>query len=591
MDVQLLVYDLSRGLAKQMSMSFLGFQLDAIYHTSIQLQGREYVYDGGIIDITPGTSHLGQPLEKIHLGQTNLPMDIIHEYLDSVRPIFTLEVCYLFSSTVPHILTDQSYDLFKHNCNNFTDAFSNFLLGKGIPSHIVNMPQAVMDSPMGQMLLPQLTQGVNASRQNGSILGLDRSSQSQPQKPQSTIGVKYVHSMSELTPLLKQAESSSAVIFFTSATCPPCKMVYPTYDQLAEELGDKTTLIKIDIAQPMASQIAQQYSIRATPTFVTFLKGKEENRWSGADPAQLRGNVQLLAQMASPTHLHDRLRLPTISRPNATQTLYPKVPPMAKLLAKIGDAAKTPEAQSLVAFIEARNKNAHDAVLPSLEKLGSFIQASGNTISRDVLFALVDLFRCSLIDPRVSGYFAEESSHATISKVISTVNSQADCPYALRLVTLQAICNLFSTPLFAHVVLQNAKLQEDITQLISSSFLDDGHSNTRVAASSLLFNVALAHRQAISKQDNGLPEGAQVELAASVVEAIGQEEESSEALHGMLLALGNLAYCTDLDGELADLLRALAAQDTIEGKSKKFPGEKLIGEVGTELLGKGLRKP
>lgn len=92
MDVHLLVYDLSRGLARQMSMGILGFQLDAIYHTSVELNGREYVYDGGIIAIMPGSSHLGQPMERIHLGKTGLPMDIIEEYLDSVRPIFTLEV-------------------------------------------------------------------------------------------------------------------------------------------------------------------------------------------------------------------------------------------------------------------------------------------------------------------------------------------------------------------------------------------------------------------------------------------------------------------------------------------------------------------
>jgi hypothetical protein len=97
MDVHLLVYDLSRGMARQMSMGLLGFQLDAIYHTSILLQGREYVYDGGIISIAPGSSHLGQPMEKRHLGTTNLTMDIIEEYLDSVRSIFTLEVILLAS--------------------------------------------------------------------------------------------------------------------------------------------------------------------------------------------------------------------------------------------------------------------------------------------------------------------------------------------------------------------------------------------------------------------------------------------------------------------------------------------------------------
>lgn len=94
MDVQLLVYDLSRGLARQMSQGILGFHLDAIYHTSIELNGKEYVYDGGIIAIRPGSSHLGQPLERIHLGKTNLPIDVIEEFLDSLRPIFTVEVQY-----------------------------------------------------------------------------------------------------------------------------------------------------------------------------------------------------------------------------------------------------------------------------------------------------------------------------------------------------------------------------------------------------------------------------------------------------------------------------------------------------------------
>lgn len=98
MDVTLLVYDLSRGLARQMSMGLLGFQLDAIYHTSIELSGREYVYDGGILAIAPGSSHLGQPMERIRLGSTSLSMDVIEEYIDSLRPIFTAEVGHPFEA-------------------------------------------------------------------------------------------------------------------------------------------------------------------------------------------------------------------------------------------------------------------------------------------------------------------------------------------------------------------------------------------------------------------------------------------------------------------------------------------------------------
>lgn len=92
MEVHLLVYDLSAGLAKEMSMSVLGFQLDAIYHTSIQLRGREFVYDGGILEIEPGSSHLGRPMEKLLLGVTQLEMDVVRDYLSSMRSIFTAQV-------------------------------------------------------------------------------------------------------------------------------------------------------------------------------------------------------------------------------------------------------------------------------------------------------------------------------------------------------------------------------------------------------------------------------------------------------------------------------------------------------------------
>ncbi|QPG97163.1 hypothetical protein C2857_005891 [Epichloe festucae Fl1] len=577
MDVHLLVYDLSRGLARQLSTGLLGFHLDAIYHTSIQLNGREYVYDGGIIAIAPGSSHLGQPMEKLHLGTTNLPMDIIEEYLDSLRPIFTLE----------------AYDLFRHNCNNFSDSFAKFLVGKGIPSHIVSMPQAVLDSPMGRMLLPQLTQGVNAGRSNGSILGLEQSAQT-PTKGARMQGVVTVSTSDELLKILESANSSGAVIFFTSATCPPCKLMYPIYDQLAEEYGTKVTFIKIDTSQPSTKEVSQRFSIRATPTFVTLLRGKEENRWSGADPAALRGNVLLLAQMGHPSHPHDNLRLPSFKDANVKPVIYHKLPPLAKLDVRMGsEVASSHPIKMLKEFLVARaNVGAQDAVLPHLGELSSYVQESVATLSTDISFAVVDLLRCALADPRVSAYYAEEPHHRTISTILGFVNAQEACPYALRLVTVQMACNMFSSPLFEHQILSDTTLRTALVRLVSTSFLDDAHNNVRVASSSLLFNVALANRRArMDDAKSSLPEEDEAELAAALIEAISQEDKSIEALQGMLSALGHLVFGTSLDGELADLLRVLDAQGTVAGKKKQFPNERLIAEVAQELLDKGLRKP
>lgn len=306
MDVHLLVYDLSQGMARQMSMGFLGFQLDAIYHTSIELGGLEYVYDGNVVAITPGSSHLGQPLQRLHLGKTQLPKDVITQYLESLRSIYTV----------------QAYNLWKHNCNNFSNDFATFLVGTGIPDHILHMPDAVLQSPLGAMIMPALNQQVEAGRRNreqAGIWGIQGSSQqanghapasAQPlHRPEAK--VRLATNAHELESLLASAQQSCAVIFFTSASCGPCKMLYPIYDQLAAEVGEKGLLIKVDIAQ--AFDVGSRYSIRATPTFITFLRGKEENRWSGADPAGLRSNVQLLVQMAHPTHPHASLGLPSLT--------------------------------------------------------------------------------------------------------------------------------------------------------------------------------------------------------------------------------------------------------------------------------------
>jgi hypothetical protein len=82
-----------------------------------------------------------------------------------------------------------------------------------------------------------------------------------------------------------------------------------------------------------------------------------------------------------------------------------------------------------------------------------------------------------------------------------------------------------------------------------------------------------------------------VELAASLLEAITQEEKSIEALEGMLSALGFLAYQLPLTGDLAELLRTMDAGELVVKKEKHFKGMRLIKEIGDELLTKGLRRP
>jgi len=54
MNVELYVYDLSKGMARNVSAALIGIQIDAIYHTAVVMGGVEYVYDGGVRTVAPG---------------------------------------------------------------------------------------------------------------------------------------------------------------------------------------------------------------------------------------------------------------------------------------------------------------------------------------------------------------------------------------------------------------------------------------------------------------------------------------------------------------------------------------------------------
>jgi hypothetical protein len=90
-----------------------------VYHTSLVFEGIEYYFGQGVQTCRAGTTHHGKPMEIIPMGQTALPIEIILEYLESLKGVYTAEVGPRFGSHIKCTdLTAQSYDLFLHNCNN-----------------------------------------------------------------------------------------------------------------------------------------------------------------------------------------------------------------------------------------------------------------------------------------------------------------------------------------------------------------------------------------------------------------------------------------------------------------------------------------
>lgn len=579
MEVQLYVYDLTRGMAKAMSQQLLGIHIEAVYHTSLVFDGIEYFFGAGIQTCYAGTTHHGKPMEIVPMGITELPMETILDYLQSLKEVYTPE----------------SYDLFAHNCNNFTNDFAMFLVGRGIPDHITSLPQKVLDTPFGKMLQPQIDASMRSitqaevpaesrPRASGSGTSNTTAAPKQPSNGESVApSLRYGKvvqplSLNAVQEYMTEASDTVVTIFFTSATCAPCRLAYPMFDQLAGEYPH-ALFAKVDISD--AQDVAMRYQIRATPTFMTFAKGAKQDEWTGADPQLLKANVERVIHETFPPHRHLTLKVPTLQFGSMRPVTYGKVPPLDKLMTKLGGAATRTDFADLRIFVEKRGESPKDATVPNLLKISETFTTAVLALPLEVRFAAVDLLRCAMVDPRVSGYFAEERNPKTVPALVNHVNKLEGCPHNLRLVTIHLACNVFASPLFVRELLTVE--DESITQLIqliTSSLLDATHPTARIAAASLAFNLAIAnYRTRREEGQDALAEAEQVELAASLVETLS-EEDNADAKKALLLALGYLVYCAPEGGELFDLCSALDAK----GKVEACKGQDAISREVASLL-------
>ena len=72
------------------------------------------------------------------------------------------------------------------------------------------------------------------------------------------------------------------LVDFTAAWCGPCRMLDPVVEQLADELGGKLRVGKLDIDEN--PEITLKYQVMGVPTLILFVNGQQKERLMGYMP-------------------------------------------------------------------------------------------------------------------------------------------------------------------------------------------------------------------------------------------------------------------------------------------------------------------
>lgn len=74
------------------------------------------------------------------------------------------------------------------------------------------------------------------------------------------------------------------LVDFFAEWCGPCKTMAPILKDTKSQLGDKATIIKVDVDKN--PEVSALYQIRSVPTLIMFKQGKPVWKQSGVVPSQ-----------------------------------------------------------------------------------------------------------------------------------------------------------------------------------------------------------------------------------------------------------------------------------------------------------------
>ncbi|KAL0094869.1 PPPDE putative peptidase domain-containing protein [Phycomyces blakesleeanus] len=600
--VKLYLYDLSQGMARQMSMSLTGKQIDGIWHTSVVVYGQEFYYGQGILVSSPGTTHHGQPLQIFDMGETHLPLEVLVEYIDSQRSVFTAD----------------KYHLLDFNCNTFSNDLCQFLTGQSIPSHIIDLPKELLQTPFGKSMLPmienmfgksQLVSGPVAPQ----VATSSSSSSSAPAMPSAEAmsllqgvssaalsaatprpePVQIANSLSTLEKWIKSYDA--VVVFFTSATCPPCRVIKPDFERLIEEKnpagGHSLKVVGVIVDTSVAYDAGAVYGIRSTPTFMLFHKAQKFFEFKGADYAELKSSIDLLLFTAYPPHPHRKIQLRAAIDNPKKPILYNQSSNTAIVFKKLDEfmsqsgvqlnSAQNTALQRAKALMDKSSQNT-DFVVSDWK---STVDTLLDHLPVNQIFPVLDISRCLMVLPNVISFYETDCSQ--IVRILDLGYQQENVPKATLLMILRLASNLFASHSLVTSQFTShlpSSHRGSLTQLLIATLLSQDNL-VRQTAASLAFNCStVVATQRLQKEENdGEPTGTadqedddwQVEIVSALTDALSKETDEEIVLRS-LAAISNFLFLVPVDASLPHLLSALDIKSILDSK-KEIKSAKVLG--------------
>lgn len=141
-EVTLHLYDLSNGVGTKLAPYLISHDLEGVWHSGLCVFGKEYFFSRDTVFDEAGATSFGKPHKVLSLGYTLWRQSELHKHIvDELKPKF-------------HRGT---YDAIDFNCNNFTNALSQYLLGKNLPDEVYEMAQRLKTSAIIRSIRPILT--------------------------------------------------------------------------------------------------------------------------------------------------------------------------------------------------------------------------------------------------------------------------------------------------------------------------------------------------------------------------------------------------------------------------------------------------